>query len=79
MAVHQVLICFFVVLILNFFQKLVEDVVCIAVGDDDAIPQAKQISNAAFVDCLISLALFFQDEMKVDCWLNDGSNGKVVS
>lgn len=71
MAVHQMLICLFVVFILNFFQKLIEDVVSVAVGDDYAVPQAKQISNAALIDCLVSLALFFQQEIEVDCWLDD--------
>lgn len=79
MAVHKVLISFFVVLILNFFQKLIEDVVGIAVGDDDAVSKAEQISYAAFIDWTFCLALLFQEEMKVDCWLHDASNRKVVS
>ena len=72
------LISLFVVLILNFFQKLIEDVVGVAVGNDYAVSQAKQISNAALIDCLLCLALLFQEEMKVDSWLDDASDGKVV-
>lgn len=72
------LISLFVVLILNFFQKLIEDVVGVAVGNDNAVSQAKQISNAALIYCLLCLALLFQEEMKIDCWLDDASDGKVV-
>lgn len=79
MAVHEVLISFFVVLVLNFFQKLIENVVSITVGDDDAVSEAEQISNAAFIGWIFCLALLFQKEMKVDCRLHDASNCKVVS
>lgn len=79
MAVHKMLVCLFVVLISDFFQKLIEDIVGVAIGDDDAISQAKQISNAALIDWIFSFALLFQKEMKVNCWLDNGTNRKVIS
>lgn len=79
MTVHEVLICLFVVFIINFFQELIEDVMGVAVGDDDAISQTQQISNAALIDWIFCLSLFFQEEMKVDCRLHYASNRKIVS
>lgn len=51
----------------------------VAVGDDDAISQTQQISNAALIDWIFCLSLFFQEEMKVDCRLHYASNRKIVS
>lgn len=72
------LISLFVVLILNFFQELIEDVMGVAVGNDDTVSQTEQVSNAALIDWIFCLSLFFQEEMKVDCWLHYASNRKVV-
>ena len=73
------LVCLFVVLIRNLFQELIEDVVGVTIGNYDTVSQTKQISNAAPIDWIFSLTLFFQNEMKVYCRLDDATNGKIVS